>query len=238
MFASYSCNCLVTLLLAVGDPLAMVQREAEAGLAFVQKASFGRVIDFLTTQLQLIRSLRGMTRKLGSFDDEDVRRGSVRAAPGGRSAPRARHCAGTGSASCRRGTWPATTPRRWRRRPGRGRCCGRSRRSPRPPSTCCSARSRAPPTTTPRPRTSGQPCARRSRRTTRSSRRGRSTAPRTSATAPRSPAPSSRGSAARRTRRPGSTSRRSAPRARTASSRSRRSPTRSPRGSIAPAATR
>ncbi|TMQ05224.1 MAG: GAF domain-containing protein [Deltaproteobacteria bacterium] len=71
LFASYSCNCVVTLLLAVGDPLAVVQREAEVGLAFVRKARFGPAIDFLLVQRQLIRSLRGMTRKLGSFDDED-----------------------------------------------------------------------------------------------------------------------------------------------------------------------
>jgi predicted ATPase/signal transduction histidine kinase len=70
-FASYSCNCLVTLFLAVGDPLATVQREADIGLAFVRKAKFGPAIDFLTVQRQLIRSLRGMTRKLGSLDDED-----------------------------------------------------------------------------------------------------------------------------------------------------------------------
>jgi signal transduction histidine kinase len=71
MFASYSCNCLVTLLLAAGEPLPAVQREAEAGLGFVRKAKFGLAIDFLAAQLQLIRSLRGMTRKLGSLDDED-----------------------------------------------------------------------------------------------------------------------------------------------------------------------
>lgn len=69
-FASYSCNCLVTLLLAAGEPLAVVQREAEAGLVFVRRARFGLATDFLTAQLQLIRSLRGMTRKLGSLDDE------------------------------------------------------------------------------------------------------------------------------------------------------------------------
>ncbi|HEX3761516.1 MAG TPA: AAA family ATPase [Kofleriaceae bacterium] len=68
-FASYSCNCLVTLLLAIGEPLDAVQREAEAGLAFVRKAKFGLAIDFVTAQLQLIRSLRGSTSKLGSFDD-------------------------------------------------------------------------------------------------------------------------------------------------------------------------
>jgi predicted ATPase/signal transduction histidine kinase len=69
-FASYSCNCLVTLLLGAGEPLAVVQREAEAGLAFVRKAGFRPAIDFLTVQLQLIRSLRGLTRALGSLDDE------------------------------------------------------------------------------------------------------------------------------------------------------------------------
>ena len=70
-FAAYACNCLITLLLAKGDPLAAVQREAETALAFVRKARFGLVIDIITTQLQLIRSLRGMTRELGSFDDEE-----------------------------------------------------------------------------------------------------------------------------------------------------------------------
>ena len=44
-FAAYACNCLITLLLAEGDPLAAVQREAETALAFVQKARFGLVVD-------------------------------------------------------------------------------------------------------------------------------------------------------------------------------------------------
>jgi signal transduction histidine kinase len=48
-----------------------VQREAEAALAFVRKAKFGLVIDIIVTQLQLIRMLRGATRKLGSFDDDE-----------------------------------------------------------------------------------------------------------------------------------------------------------------------
>jgi transcriptional regulator with GAF, ATPase, and Fis domain/predicted ATPase len=56
---AYSCNNMVTALLAGGDPMADVQREAEQGLAFVQKTGFriGRAI--LTGQLLLIRSLRG-----------------------------------------------------------------------------------------------------------------------------------------------------------------------------------
>jgi hypothetical protein len=47
-YAAYSCNALNTNLLAAGDPLAEVQREAENGLAFAQKARFGLVIDIIT----------------------------------------------------------------------------------------------------------------------------------------------------------------------------------------------
>ena len=68
-YAAYSGNQLNTNLLAAGDPLAEVQREAEHGLAFAQKARFGFVIDLITTQLGLIRTLRGLTPTFGSFDD-------------------------------------------------------------------------------------------------------------------------------------------------------------------------
>ena len=44
-YAAYCGNQLNTNLLAAGDPLAEVQREAEHGLAFAQKARFGFVID-------------------------------------------------------------------------------------------------------------------------------------------------------------------------------------------------
>ena len=46
-----------------------MQREAENGLEFAQKARFGLVIDIITTQLALIRTLRGLTPKFGCFDD-------------------------------------------------------------------------------------------------------------------------------------------------------------------------
>jgi len=69
-FAGYSYNNLNTNLLAAGDPLPEVQREAERGLQFAQKARFGLVIDIITPQLGLIRMLRGLTPKFGSFDDE------------------------------------------------------------------------------------------------------------------------------------------------------------------------
>jgi len=68
-YGAYSRNILNTDLLFAGEPLPEVQGEAEHGLAFAEKAQFGLVIDFLTTQLVLIRMLRGLTSKFGCFDD-------------------------------------------------------------------------------------------------------------------------------------------------------------------------
>jgi PAS domain S-box-containing protein len=68
-FMAYSRNNLITNLLAAGDPLVEVQREAENALEFAQKARFGLVIDILAAQLGLIRTLCGSTPKFGSFDD-------------------------------------------------------------------------------------------------------------------------------------------------------------------------
>jgi PAS domain S-box-containing protein len=69
VFGAFSCYGLNTNLLASGDPLAEVQREAENGLEFAQKAGFGIIIGVITAQLGLIRTLRGLTPKFGSFDD-------------------------------------------------------------------------------------------------------------------------------------------------------------------------
>ena len=60
---------LTTNLLATGEPLVDVQREAEDVLAFAQKARFRFIIDIAATQLELIRTLRGLTPTFGSFDD-------------------------------------------------------------------------------------------------------------------------------------------------------------------------
>ena len=68
--AAYSCDELNTNMLAAGDSLVEVQREAENGLAFAQKVRFGLVIDLIGAQLGLVRTLRGLTRKFGTFDDE------------------------------------------------------------------------------------------------------------------------------------------------------------------------
>jgi PAS domain S-box-containing protein len=69
-YAAYCCNQLNTSFLAAGDPLAEAEREAEHGLAFAQKMRFGLVIDFTSSQLGLIRTLRGLTPTFGCFDDE------------------------------------------------------------------------------------------------------------------------------------------------------------------------
>ena len=69
-FAAYSCTKLITNFLTVGDPLAEIQPEAEKGLAFAQRVRFGLVVDLLIPQVGIIRTLRGLTPKFGSFDDE------------------------------------------------------------------------------------------------------------------------------------------------------------------------
>jgi len=69
-FAAYSRSQLNTNFLAAGDQLAEVQREAEDGLAFAQKLRFGLVIDQIAGHLGLVRTLRGLTPKFGSFNDE------------------------------------------------------------------------------------------------------------------------------------------------------------------------
>jgi predicted ATPase/signal transduction histidine kinase len=69
-YAAYSLNVVNTNLLATGDPLAEVQREAGMGLEFATKIRFGHVIDCITPQLGLIRTLRGLTATFGTFNDE------------------------------------------------------------------------------------------------------------------------------------------------------------------------
>jgi len=56
--------------LATGDPLVEAQRVAENGLEFAEKARFVYFIDVIGAQVALVRSLRGLTKKFGSFDDE------------------------------------------------------------------------------------------------------------------------------------------------------------------------
>ncbi len=70
-FAVYSCHNLVTNLLVCGDPLEEVQRVAEGGFEFSRKARISLAVDFITGQLRLIMSLRGLLPTFGVFDDGD-----------------------------------------------------------------------------------------------------------------------------------------------------------------------
>jgi signal transduction histidine kinase len=68
-FAAYYFTTLITDLLVAGEPLEDVQREAENGLEFVQRVKFGLMVDSIIGQLRLVRTLRGLTPHLASFND-------------------------------------------------------------------------------------------------------------------------------------------------------------------------
>ncbi|KWO40198.1 histidine kinase [Burkholderia sp. MSMB1459WGS] len=69
LYASYSLTGLNTNCLFAGDPLTAVGDEVERGIAFARQAGHGLIVDILSTQLALVRTLRGQTRRPGSFDD-------------------------------------------------------------------------------------------------------------------------------------------------------------------------
>jgi PAS domain S-box-containing protein len=72
-YAGYACGQLTTNYLMAGDPLIEAQEQAEHGLAFVRKVGFETIEGWILGQLGLIRSLRGLTTRLGSFDDAEFR---------------------------------------------------------------------------------------------------------------------------------------------------------------------
>ena len=67
---AYCDYLLITNLLAEGVPLSEVQREAERGLAFAQKAHFDLIVQIIETQLALVHTLRALIPTFGSFDHE------------------------------------------------------------------------------------------------------------------------------------------------------------------------
>lgn len=70
-FAGFTFYCLVTDLIACGEPLVEAQREAEAGLLFTRDARFGLVVAILTGHLRFILTMRGLTPDFGSFSDAE-----------------------------------------------------------------------------------------------------------------------------------------------------------------------
>ncbi len=72
-YAGYACGQINTNYLLAGDPLIEAQEQAERGLAFARKVGFGTIEGWILGQLGLIRTLRGLTSRFGSFDDEVFR---------------------------------------------------------------------------------------------------------------------------------------------------------------------
>src|SRR5439155_3281396 len=70
-YAGYSRNMAITDLLATGEPLGEVLREAETGLEFARQLRFGYVADIIPGQLRLIRTLCGLTPQFDSFNDTE-----------------------------------------------------------------------------------------------------------------------------------------------------------------------
>jgi PAS domain S-box-containing protein len=68
-FAAFSASNMIANLIAGGEPLEEVQREAENGLEFARKMRFGLVTDYISGHLGFIKTLRGRTPKFGCFDD-------------------------------------------------------------------------------------------------------------------------------------------------------------------------
>jgi PAS domain S-box-containing protein len=70
-------NILLSNLLLAGDPLVDVAREAEICLAFCRTGGYGDYFDTLRTQAALVRNLRGLTPRFGSFDDHQFDEGQI-----------------------------------------------------------------------------------------------------------------------------------------------------------------
>lgn len=65
-YIGFSSCCLVTSLLAAGEPLAEAEDQGVERLRVVRAAGFGLIVDIMTAQLSLIRGLRGLPPWLGS----------------------------------------------------------------------------------------------------------------------------------------------------------------------------
>ena len=71
IFGAQSATQIIQNRLWSGQPLATLQREAEAYLEFAKNLKYARVVDIITVQLALFRTLRGNTRNFGSYDSAD-----------------------------------------------------------------------------------------------------------------------------------------------------------------------
>ena len=75
-YAAHACRNLTSSLLAAGDPLDQVEREAERGLEFARKVRFEFAADTIFPPLALVRTLCGKTAKFGSLEAGGFTEGS------------------------------------------------------------------------------------------------------------------------------------------------------------------
>ena len=68
-YSGFTTVTRITSMIAAGDPLGEVEQQASAGLVYMRQVKFGFCADILTSQLQLVRALRGRTSDTDSFND-------------------------------------------------------------------------------------------------------------------------------------------------------------------------
>lgn len=68
-YAGFSSCCLVSSLLASGEPLHRIWPESQERLDFVSAARFGLVVAIITAQQRFMATLQGRTERFGCFDD-------------------------------------------------------------------------------------------------------------------------------------------------------------------------
>ncbi|OAF00669.1 histidine kinase [Bradyrhizobium centrolobii] len=71
IYEAYSLAHLTANMLSAGDPLKHVQSEIEKNLTTIRRMKFRFAADIITLQLGLVRTMRGLTRTFGSFDDQE-----------------------------------------------------------------------------------------------------------------------------------------------------------------------
>ena len=69
-YAGFSSCCLVSSLLASGEPLQRIWPESQERLDFVSAARFGLIVAIITSQQRFMATLMGRTERFGCFDDE------------------------------------------------------------------------------------------------------------------------------------------------------------------------
>ncbi|MGY4298594.1 hypothetical protein ACVWXN_006689 [Bradyrhizobium sp. i1.4.4] len=70
LYEAYSLLHLTSNMMMAGDPLKDVQSEIEKNLATIRNRKVQFAADAMTAQLAIIRTMRGLTRSFGSFDDQ------------------------------------------------------------------------------------------------------------------------------------------------------------------------